>query len=488
MIVAGLHAKDFTKRQQDGRRPHVLNPSGFGLLVAAMALIASGATETLTQAKALSTTIDIPPQIFVVLFCLGLVVQHFFAVTLMTFAATVVMVLINLGYTWTTGVYLFAGTNLPAAAFLGLHLLMTDPSTSPRTNLGRTLFGAGYGLGYVVAFEVLSRLGAPELFAKLFPVPILNTCVQALDRLARTGWTGRLEAKWQSALRPSAMNHVHMALWAAVFFVMLGTGYVQAPHPGDSIPFWKRAFADGKPDAGRKLVMVAGTRAVAGRSVGERAHALNELGVISIEGKVADDPEPKAMKSAADWWAKAAALGSVEACANILILDLFDGARSSDRAPDMAFQRLLDEVRKEKGGLTAFLIGCAFEKGGDGRRAVQFYRMCGREDRLAVKGIVRITLAGGAGPVDLSDYAGLLERAAEQGDGESCWYLAYMRARGLGVIANDGKAAAMRARAEELGFPPAVEAKGGDLPDYSPPGWRVRERPAWATAFPVAGS
>jgi TPR repeat protein len=207
-----------------------------------------------------------------------------------------------------------------------------------------------------------------------------------------------------------------------------------------------------------------------------------------MSSTVADDPEPKAMKSAADWWAKAAALGSVEACANILILDLFDGARSSDRAPDMAFQRLLDEVRKEKGGLTAFLIGCAFEKGGDGRRAVQFYRMCGREDRLAVKGIVRITLAGGAGPVDLSDYAGLLERAAEQGDGESCWYLAYMRARGLGVIANDGKAAAMRARAEELGFPPAVEAKGGDLPDYSPPGWRVRERPAWATAFPVAGS
>ena len=76
-----------------------------------------------------------------------------------------------------------------------LLLLMTDPSTSPRTNVGRTLFGLGYGFGYVIAFEILGKMGAPELYAKLYPVPILNLTVQFLDRLARRGAVGRLNAE-----------------------------------------------------------------------------------------------------------------------------------------------------------------------------------------------------------------------------------------------------------------------------------------------------
>jgi hypothetical protein len=43
MIVAGLLGKEFIKWQKDGRRTHVLNPSGFGLLVAG-ALIAEPST------------------------------------------------------------------------------------------------------------------------------------------------------------------------------------------------------------------------------------------------------------------------------------------------------------------------------------------------------------------------------------------------------------------------------------------------------------
>src|SRR5690606_15946257 len=108
----------------------------------------------------------------------------------------------------------FGSSNLPAAAFLGLHLLMTDPSTSPRTYLGRAIFGAGYGLGYVVMFELLGAIGAPELYAKLYPVPILNCCVQALDRLAHgDGWLGRLAQRWERARLPLSTNHLHMAVW-----------------------------------------------------------------------------------------------------------------------------------------------------------------------------------------------------------------------------------------------------------------------------------
>ena len=42
---------------------------------------------------------------------------------------------------------LFADSHVPVAVFLGMHLLFTDPSTSPRTDLGRIIYGVLYGLG-----------------------------------------------------------------------------------------------------------------------------------------------------------------------------------------------------------------------------------------------------------------------------------------------------------------------------------------------------
>jgi hypothetical protein len=308
VVALGLLGKEFVKWTKDGRRTHVFNPSGFALACAATALVATNQTD-LTWAKSLATTIE-APGIYLYLFSLGLVVQNFFQVTLMTFAAAVAMVVANLAYTQWTGVYLFGSSNLPAAAFLGLHLLMTDPSTSPRSNVGRTLFGLGYGFGYIVAFELLGRLGAPELYAKLYPVPVLNCCVQWLDGLARRGVGGRLEARWQTARPARSQNRVHMALWAATFAVLFGTGYLGGAHPGDSIPFWKQAVADGKPDAQRKLALVAGRpsrlkcvhkshpRLLAGdvaRIEEAEAHVASATAV-DVAAFVADGPEPSASK------------------------------------------------------------------------------------------------------------------------------------------------------------------------------------------------
>ena len=131
MVTAGLLGKEFIKWTREGRRTHVFNPSGFGLACAATVLIATNSVD-LTWAKPLATTIEVPG-IYLFIFGIGLIVQYFFRVTLMTFAAAAVMIGAGLLYTQVTGVYLFASSNLPAAAFLGLHLLMTDPSTSPRT-------------------------------------------------------------------------------------------------------------------------------------------------------------------------------------------------------------------------------------------------------------------------------------------------------------------------------------------------------------------
>jgi TPR repeat protein len=484
MVAAGLLGKEFVKWQREGRRRHIFNPSGFGLAVTATVLIATG-TVDLTWAKPLATTIDAVPGVFLYIFLIGLVVQYFFAVTLMTFAAALVFVLFDLAYTQITGVYLFASTNLPAAAFLGLHLLMTDPSTSPRTNVGRTLFGLGYGIGYIVLFEVLGWIGAPELFAKLYPVPILNCTVQWLDRRARSGWLGLLNQRWETAASPRAVNLVHMGVWAAVFLVLLGTGFVQGPHPGNSILFWKQAVKDGKADAARKLVMVAGSQAIGRNS----PDAYNELGLQSLQGTVDPASGQTLIKSAARWFAIAAQGGSLEASENIAQMFLFLGLHRNDAELGAALQRLEQEVGQPTGKRAAYLLGLAHETGGarplDLRRALVLYRECGPGDVYAVKGIVRIGLAAGQA-IDLGPAVPLLEQAAERGDGESCFYLAYMHQLGRGVPRDAAKARAMRERAQQLGFEPAVLAKQqAEMPAFQPPRRKFMARPAWSTAFPL---
>lgn len=487
MVSAGLLGKEFVKWTKEGRRTHIFNPSGFGLACAATVLVATG-TSDITRVTDLATTLDdVVPHAYLFLFFLGLVVQGFFRVTLMTFAATLVMVAINLLYTQVTGVYLFATTNLPAAAFLGLHLLMTDPATSPRTNVGRTLFGAGYGLGYVIVFQMLGWLGAPELFAKLYPVPILNCCVQWLDRVARGRVLGRLNERWETARSPARTNAIHMTVWAAVFAVLFASGYFDnLRHPGNSIAFWKQARAEGRHDATHKLAMVAG--AYTKTHPEQAGDAFNELGVLSAEG-VGSGSEATHVKSAADWFARAMQRGSAAAHENVLLMFLYLGRHRSDDDLDRSLRFVKDEARR--GVPRALqLLGLANETGGgvpvDAKQALELYRRCG-DDVFANKGVARLGLAPGAF-VDLAPIAPALEHAAAKGDGEACYYLAYMHELGRGVAKDAEQAKSMWARAVERGFPPAVDAKlaaGAPLPPFTPPRRKFLQRPPWSTAFPT---
>jgi hypothetical protein len=484
VVALGLLGKEFVKWTKDGRRTHVFNPSGFGLACAATALVATGQTD-LTWAKSLATTIE-APGIYVYLFCLGLVVQNFFQVTLMTFAAALAMVAVNLAYTQWTGVYLFGSSNLPAAAFLGLHLLMTDPSTSPRSNVGRVLFGLGYGFGYVVAFEILGRLGAPELYAKLYPVPVLNLCVQWLDRVARGPRLGALERRWTTARPAAAQNRIHMALWAATFAVLFGTGYLGGAHPGDSIPFWKRAVAEGRPDAQRKLALVAGSQAIAQGS----GEAFNELGILALTGDVDAADERTRFNSAADWFAQAALRRSDAAVHNLVAHFLYHGARRDDQELGAAFKRLEALAARPESVRSRQLLGLAFETGGgrplDLKRALDLYRRC-PDDLFAQRGVVRIALQPGSLVEPPPAALVRLAADAERGDGEACYLLAHWRNAG-----RDGRSAQpapgeLFARARAAGFPPAVEAgpvgADGALPPYAAPRRKHLAAPPWTSAF-----
>jgi hypothetical protein len=481
MIVAGLLGKEFIKWEKDGRRTHIFNPSGFGLLVTVLALIATGTTDDITLARPLANTIDGPPHIYLVLFALGLVVQKFFAVTLMTMCAVMATVALTLAYHAITGVHLFTSSNLPAAGFLGMHLLMTDPSTSPKTNLGKAIFGTGYGVGYSTLFLVLGWAGNLELYAKLFPVPILNTAVIALDRFASRGAAGRFNTWWQTVLRPASMNLIHMGIWIVFFSLLIGTGYLSKEHEGQSVAFWKQAAAEGKPLADMRLRIVA---------IGSATpDSFNEVGILCTDPEYTSQPPSRHRPSAEYWFGLAVTSGSLHGARNAVIQYLFTDRSVDEQTLNLAMQVVGVDADASPGGLSTLLLAYASETGRhvprDIARSLALYRSMSEASPFARKGITRLALAPGGEFLGVSDLVDDLERDAAAGDAESCWYLAYMYARGRGVDADREKSRALLQRACDLGLRRACDAlRVPELPPFEPLPAENMHHPAWSTAYP----
>ena len=143
------------------------------------------------------------------LFVIGLVVMYFFAITPVTAMAAATLFGLSALYVAVTGVPYFVDSEIPSAVFLGLHLLVTDPSTSPRTPLGRAIFGVLYGLGVFALYALLGALGLPTFYDKLLCVPLLNLMVPAhRSRRARAVGERPLSAsaRARSAARPRATS------------------------------------------------------------------------------------------------------------------------------------------------------------------------------------------------------------------------------------------------------------------------------------------
>ena len=147
-------------------------------------LIATGTTH-LTRGQEIATTLSLAPHIYLFLFLVGLVVMYFFSITLVAASAAATLFAASALYSSVTGVPYFLDSEIPPAVFLGLHLLVTDPSTSPRTPLGRTIFGVLYGLGVFGLYSLLGAIGAPTFYDKLLCVPLLNLSVPWIDRAVR---------------------------------------------------------------------------------------------------------------------------------------------------------------------------------------------------------------------------------------------------------------------------------------------------------------
>jgi len=246
MVALGLAAKDLIRWNKDGRKVHIFNPSSFPLALFSLVLLARGASD-ITWGQQISTTQFYPPQMFLFLFLIGLPGQLFFGVTSMTMSAVVTTYLAGLAYHAVTGVYFFYDSYIPIAVFLGMLLLFNDPSTSPRTELGRIIYGALYGLSTVLLYRLLGTFGMPTFYDKLLQVPLLNLSIQGIDRLARSRWLRAIDpsALGRSLAQPRR-NLAYMSIWGLIFAGMSAAQGVGDNHPGQWLPFWRQACQEGR--------------------------------------------------------------------------------------------------------------------------------------------------------------------------------------------------------------------------------------------------
>jgi hypothetical protein len=409
-------------------------------------------TSHFTWGEEVAMTLGMPHYIYVEIFFLGLIVQGLFGVTLMTLSATAVLCALNLVYTAWTGVYFFVDSNIPIAVFLGLHLLVTDPSTSPRTNLGKVIFGTLYGLGVWVSYEILRDFGLPSFYDKLLVVPFLNLSVRFIEKCTTAGPLGRLNL-WEKAFGLQKLNFLHLGCWILLFAAMFGKGFVEAPHPGESIAFWRKAAQENKPHAAQNLLSMLQDRAQHG--VGE---ACNELGLIYVEGKLAKKDQAEALRL----FSRACDLGYEGGCENAAIQVLFYGAPASAAEAAHFLDHLERESQKGTNGLSCYLAGYAYDTGrgrmSDKTTARSFYaRGAALDDLGSCKSLARMEINAEGGPADHFDAARCLEKAVRAKDPESCMRLAFMYHNGDGVTRNEQRAIQLLEEACALGAPEACQ-------------------------------
>jgi len=308
MIAAGFMGKEFVRWQREGRSVHIFNPSAFALGLFSLVLIATNTTD-LTWGQEIASTLTLAPNIYTFLFILGLVVMYFFSITLVAGTAAIMLFALSGMYAAVTGVPYFIDSAIPAAVFLGLHLLITDPSTSPRTPLGKIIFGALYGLGVFGLYSLLGAIGVPTFYDKLLCVPLLNLSVIGIDRIVHSIKSSAVVNVWKEGWLAISPNFAHMAIWIVVFASMSVLGKTDGRHTGDSIPFWQQACTDDLSNSCVRLMQLQSTYCS-----DNSAWACNELGAHYLEGEIVEPDRELAL----GYFARACELKFQAGCVNLL--------------------------------------------------------------------------------------------------------------------------------------------------------------------------
>jgi hypothetical protein len=350
MIAFGFAAKEFIRWNKDGRETHIFNPSSFTLTIFSLALILTGATD-ITWGRDIAITQFYPPHMYLFIFLVALPGQLLFGVTTMTLAAVLTTYLFGLAYFAIFGTYYFFDSYIPIAVFLGMHLLFTDPSTAPRTELGRVIFGVLYGMSTISLYALLSAAGLPAFYDKLLQVPLLNLLIQSIDRVVRSAPLRRIDpARVARSLSGRRRNLAYISVWAIVFAIMTAAQGVGDHHRGQWIPFWQQACGQNRREACRYLAVLHTTycRANSGWSC-------NELGRLQ-----ANDTNDRS--GARGSMERGCELGFQPACVNLA--NLISGDRRLTAAPP-PLEELPVLLRGSKGPITDWSAASLYRRACD---------------------------------------------------------------------------------------------------------------------------
>ncbi|MFO1270589.1 MAG: hypothetical protein U1F50_02725 [Rubrivivax sp.] len=291
MVAVGFAAKELIRWKKDGRLVHVFNPSSFPLFLASLVLILTGTT-SITWGQEIAFTFERPPYIRLWIFLAGLPGQFLFGVVSMTLSAVATVFGFGLLYHLVFGTYYFIDGFIPAAVFLGMHLLFTDPSTSPRSEQGRIIFGMLYGLAVIGLYSLLGLFGAPTFYDKLLAVPALNLLVQFIDRTVASGALRALDpARLGPALQGRKRNLAYMAVWGLVFLAM--SDPLAAYRPRRWVPLWQQYCMEDRRNGCLILSRIEARYCNDGSG-----WACNELGLLEMTGRAPPTLGPRAFQLA----------------------------------------------------------------------------------------------------------------------------------------------------------------------------------------------
>lgn len=443
MIAIIVFGKEFVKWKRDGQLTHIFNPSAFALFLTSIVLLATHNTP-ITWGTEISTTFNNPPNIYLEIFVLGLVVQGLFSVTLVTLTSAGTLFLLNAAYFSSTGMYRFIDFNIHPAVFLGLHLLVTDPATSPRRNFGKAIFGAAYGAGVFAVFSLLDSLGQPTFYDKLLCVPVLNLTVRLLDRwsvavsawFSRQSWGGKLRPfRALAGWTPQEANFGFMAIWVALFGLMFATGYLGGKHPGSDPAFWQTACEAGHTKACQVLARTLDVECQHNSSGG-----CYQLGIMLSDGKRL----PRDPMNAARSLKRACETGLENACARMVDLVKTDG------------DGVLLQFCDRGDGQSCFMLGSLYY-GGEGvsrnleHAANLFGQSCTEGFTRGCGQIGESYLFGEGVPRDIAKAKQILESACNAGYAPGCFNVGIMHRQGIETPKNEPLAQALFRKGCDLG-------------------------------------
>jgi hypothetical protein len=452
MIAIIVLGKEFVRWKRDGHSTHIFNPSAFALFLTSVVLIATHSTP-ITWGTQISTTFNSPPNIYLEIFLLGLIVQALFSVTLVTLSAAGMLFLLNVVYTGSTGMYHFIDFNIHPAVFLGLHLLVTDPATSPRKNFGKAIFGAGYGVSVFALYALLDSHGDPQFYDKLLCVPLLNLTVRALDRasVALNAWLARrkwvIEGKLRplqalAAWTPRQANFGFMGIWVILFGFMIFTGFLGGKHPGSDPAFWAKACGQGRTKA---CHVEAQTLDV--QCQHNSASGCYTLGTLLLGGKgLPRDPigAGRSFKQACD-------IGFENACVSLVNMVTTDG------------DDVLLQPCNRGDGRSCFMLGSLYYGGQGVSRnlayaATLFQRSCIAGFTRGCGQLGESYLFGEGVPKDVVKARQILESACDAGYGPGCFNVGIMHRQGIATPVNLSVAQARFRQGCDMGERNACEA------------------------------